>query len=113
MNGDSRSWYQPPEVMTDGHHKSGIILVVAELMTRDGLVDVQTYNNYIGDAPIQMWNKYKEIIVEFRNIFEFPDYMIGMEYLADELDKYIIMKGWGPKGPILYVNRARGVQKDP
>ena len=66
MNGDSRSWYQPPEVMTDGHHKSGIILVVAGLMIRDGLVDVQTYINYIGDAPIQMWNKYKEIIVEFR-----------------------------------------------
>ena len=41
MNGDSRSWYQPPEVMTDGHHKSGIILIVAGLMIRDGLVDVQ------------------------------------------------------------------------
>ena len=42
MNGDSRSWYQPPEVMTDGHHKSGIILVAAGLMIRD--VTLETVN---------------------------------------------------------------------
>ena len=76
---------------------------IAGLMIRDGLIDVQTYIDYIGDAPIQMWNKYKEIIAEYRNVFEFPDYMSGMEYLAKELDEYRIKKGWGPKGPIIYI----------
>ena len=37
MNGDSRSWYQPPEVMTDGHHKSDINLARALVLV---LLDV-------------------------------------------------------------------------
>ena len=80
-----------------GHNVSG-------LMIRDGLLDVETFMDYIGDAPIQVWMKYKNIIEEFRRQFELPTYLLGMEILAEELNKYRIEKGWGPKGPYLYAN---------
>jgi len=54
---------------------------------------------YIGDAPIQVWMKYKDIIEEFRRQFEFPAYLIGLEILAEELDKLRIKEGYGAKKP--------------
>jgi len=75
----------------------------AGLMLRDGLIDVETYIEYLGDVPIQVWMKYGDIIREFREIFQLPCYMIGMEYLATELDKYRLKKGWGEKAGYQFV----------
>jgi hypothetical protein len=67
------------------------------MMMRDGLIDVKTYVNYIGDSPMQIWDKYKDIIKEFRNEFAFPEYMAGMEYLSKEIEKYREEQGWETK----------------
>ena len=75
-------------------------------MIRDGLLDIKTYMEYLGDSPIQVWMKYKDIIEEFMRQFQLPTYLIGMEILAEELNKYRIKQGWGPKGPYLYANTS-------
>jgi hypothetical protein len=69
----------------------------AGLMVRDGLIDVKTYIEYLGDTPIQVWMKYGDIIKEFRSLFELPNYLIGMEILANELNNYREENGWKTK----------------
>ena len=71
----------------------------AGLMVREGMLGVETYVEYLGDTPVQAWMKYRDIIGEFRLVFGLPKYMIGMEILADELEKYRIEQGWGKKMP--------------
>ena len=70
---------------------------VTGLMIRDGLLDIGVFMDYVGDTPILMWYKYKEIIEEFRVRFHLPTFLAGREYLAEECDKYRIQQGWGPK----------------
>ena len=67
------------------------------MLIRDGLIDVETLFNYNGDASILFWEKFKDIFVEQRRIFENPMYMIGVETLAVELNKYRVSQGWTAK----------------
>ena len=69
------------------------------LMVRDGLIDIETFVEYAGDAPVSVWEKYKGVIEEYRRRFHFPSYMIGLEYLAEEINRYRVRKGWGVKTP--------------
>ena len=67
------------------------------LLIRDGLLDASTYVPYIADnAPI-VWSKFKDIIEEMRIQWDNPELYIGMEILANKVDKYRISKGLKPK----------------
>ena len=67
-------------------HLSGMLL-------KDELIDISTYVQYIGDVVPIMWDKFKDIILEQRRIWDSPDYLIGFEYLAEEVAKYKIKSG--------------------
>jgi hypothetical protein len=72
---------------------------ISGLMIRDGLIGVSAYIEYLGDAPANSWGKYHDIITEYRKRFHLPNYLIGFEYLANEINKYRVEKGWGSKIP--------------
>jgi hypothetical protein len=67
------------------------------LLVRDGLIDIQTYIEYMGDMPLVHWEKYQDIIVELRERFLLPTYMSGYEFLAKEIEEYRNSHGWSPK----------------
>lgn len=67
------------------------------LLIRDGLIDLETYLEYMGDMPLVFWIKYEDIITELRRRFRYPTYMSGFEYLANEIEDYRNKQGWGPK----------------
>ncbi len=69
------------------------------LMLRDGMIDVKMYVDYIGDSPVMMWYKYRDIVEEYRRRFHLPTYLAGWEILAVEVEKYRIQQGWDPKIP--------------
>jgi hypothetical protein len=69
------------------------------LMVRDGVIDIETFVNYVGDSAPIMWDRYKGIILEMRRRYHLPVWMSGFEYLAGETNRYRIWKGWGPKTP--------------
>ena len=69
------------------------------MLIRDGLIDVGTYVDYMGDADSVIWAKFKDVILEHRRVFNNPFYMRGVEILAEEVDKYRIQQGLGPKIP--------------
>jgi len=67
------------------------------LLVRDGLIDISTFVDYIGDnAPI-MWNKFRDIIEEQRILFDNPELYVGIEYLAKEVEKYRLSRGMKAK----------------
>jgi len=72
---------------------------VMGLMVRDGLINLDTFMEYVGDSPASFWLKYGDLIKEYRIRFQFPTYFSGFEYLADEVNRYRISKGWGEKTP--------------
>ena len=72
---------------------------ISGLMVRDGLVSVNAYIEYLGDAVAIVWEKYKDIIIEYRRLYHLPSYLIGFEYLANEINRYRVEKGWGVKTP--------------
>lgn len=67
------------------------------LLMKDGLIDISTYVQYIGDNTPIVWNKFKPIVMEMRKIYDNPELYIGWETLAAEVDKYRISKGLKPK----------------
>jgi len=71
-------------------------LSVSGLLIRDGLLDISTYADYIGNVAPQMWNKYQPIIEEMRRVYDTPDLYYGIEYVAKENDKYRVSKGLEP-----------------
>jgi hypothetical protein len=66
-------------------------------MVKDGYVDVETFVKYVGDFPPQMWNKFRDVILQQRVDLHFPLWMAGLEYLAGEIDRYRVENGWGLK----------------
>lgn len=67
------------------------------LLLKNGLIDVSSYVQYIGDNTPLVWNKFKPIVLEMRKIYDNPEIYIGWETLAVEVDKYRISKGLKPK----------------
>jgi hypothetical protein len=67
-------------------HKNG-------LLVRDGLIDVRTIFDYTSGGSLYMWRKFKDIIEEIRRLYHLPDYLIGLEYLAGEIEKYRLSQG--------------------
>ncbi len=63
------------------------------LLVRDGLLDVRAIIDYVGDGPYYVWKKFKDIIEESRRLYHLPDYLIGLEYLAGEIEKYRLSQG--------------------
>jgi hypothetical protein len=69
------------------------------LMVKDGLISLDLFMDYIGDSPAGYWDQYSDLIKEYRVRFHAPNYLYGLEYLAGEINKYRINKGWGEKIP--------------
>ena len=63
------------------------------MLLKDGLIDISTYVNYVGDASPIIWNKFKPIIEKQRILFDNPEHYFGIEYLAQETDIYRKSKG--------------------
>ena len=72
---------------------------VMGLMVRDGLISLDTFLEYAGDTPATLWLKYGDLVKEYRVRFNLPTYLAGFEYLAGEVNRYRISKGWGAKTP--------------
>jgi hypothetical protein len=70
------------------------------LLIRDGLIDVSTFIDYIGDNSPLMWNKFKDIIEEQRVLFDSPNFLIGIEYGAKAVEQYRLNRGMTPKVPM-------------
>ena len=67
------------------------------LLIRDGLIDIPTYHQYLGDGPILIWKHFKEIIEEQRARYDDPEQYMGMEIIANELDNYRMSLGLSPR----------------
>jgi len=63
------------------------------LLVRDGLIDVRALVDYTSGGSLYMWRKFKDIIEEIRRLYDMPDYLIGLEYLAGEVEKYRLSQG--------------------
>ncbi len=63
------------------------------LLVRDGILDTDTMITYVADSALFMWNKYKDIILETRRRINFPEYQSGLEYMANEIEKYRLNQG--------------------
>jgi hypothetical protein len=63
------------------------------LLVRDGLIDVRALFDYTSGGSLYMWRKFKDIIEEIRRLYHMPDYLIGLEYLAGEIEKYRLSQG--------------------
>ena len=82
--------YAKRDRLWEAYHINGLLI-------RDGMIDIETYIDYMGDTPILMWEKYKDIIKELRIRISLPTFMMGFEILANEITRYRTSKGWGPK----------------
>ena len=67
------------------------------IMVKDGLIKVESYIKHVGDNPPIIWEKFKDIILEQRLVFDNPDYFLGIEYLAGAVELYRKDRGWKPK----------------
>ena len=67
------------------------------LLIRDGLIDISSFVKYIGDSPVFLWKKFKDIIETQRVLFNDPEHYIGIEILANEIDKYRSEMGLSPQ----------------
>jgi hypothetical protein len=68
------------------------------LLVQDGMIDISTYVRMISDGAPVVWDKFKNIIMEMRQIEDNPDLYNGIETLAKETDNYRKSKGLKPKG---------------
>jgi len=67
------------------------------MLIKDGLISCRSFVQYMGDNPTELWYKFKDIIIEQRQIFDNPEHYLGIEFLAEEIDKYRLSKGLKPK----------------
>ncbi len=74
------------------------IMHVTGLLVRDGLIDVRAIVEYTSGGALYMWRKFKDIIEESRRLYDRPEYLIGLEYLAGEVEKYRISQGFETSG---------------
>jgi hypothetical protein len=59
------------------------------LMLKMGYFDTETLFEYLhARGPIVHWTKFKPIILEYRERNKWHSFCSGMEYLADEMEKY-------------------------
>jgi len=70
------------------------------LLINDGLIDASMYIRIIADQAPLVWSKFRDIIMEMRRIHDNPELYIGMEILAEEIDKYRLSSGLNPKGSV-------------
>jgi hypothetical protein len=69
------------------------IMHVNGLLVRDGLIDVRALFDYTSGGSLYMWRKFKDIIEESRRLYDMPEHLIGLEYLAGEIEKYRLSQG--------------------
>ena len=67
------------------------------IMVKDGLIKLESYIKHVGDNPPIIWEKFKDIILEQRLVFDNPDYFLGIEYLAGAVEQYRKDRGWNLK----------------
>jgi hypothetical protein len=63
-------------------------------MLHEGIVDVDTVYGLLGGRNSRtMWEKFKPIILEFRERYEDPDFFKYFEYFSDEMTKHRVEQG--------------------
>ena len=71
------------------------------LLVKDGILDVDTMITYVADSAFFMWNKYKDVIWETRHRIQNPEFQLGLEYMANEIEKYRLSQGIKPSRDII------------
>ena len=67
------------------------------LLVDEGLIDISTYVRVTGFLIVELWKKFGAVIEEMRRVQENPEYLIGMEILARETERYHTSKALKPK----------------
>ena len=80
------------------------------MLLKDGLINIESYVQYIGDTAPIMWYKFRDIVLEQRRIWGSPEYLIGFEYLSNEVEKYRASKGLKPLNTDVY-SKSIGVNR--
>lgn len=58
------------------------------LAVKEGYVDIKIVYDYGGYGIVGFWEKFKEILLHERELYNRPDLYVGLEYLSAELVKY-------------------------
>ena len=67
-------------------------------MLKEGLIDKEMIHSFgQGIQYIRAWDKWKPVFLEYREKRNLPQYMSGLEYLAEEMKKSRIERGWPSK----------------
>jgi hypothetical protein len=69
------------------------------VLVKAGLIDLERVHDLMWTFIVWNWDKYGEINLKHREVFNNPDYMAGYEYLVNELKKMRIEKGFSPDVP--------------
>ena len=69
------------------------------LLVRDGLIDVDRVYDLMNEYILFQWEKWGSIIVRMREHYNLPKHMEGFEYIANEMKKTRINRGYSPEVP--------------
>ena len=75
-------------------------------MLHNKTLDIESLRSIFGGAagPLWQWHKFESIILEQRRRYNLPELFMWWEYLANEVRKYRVSKGYGDKIPENYAS---------
>ena len=66
---------------------------------KDGLIDVDRVYDLMNVLILWQWEKFGDVILESRVQFKIPDWMEGFEYVAGEMVKAKVSRGYSTEIP--------------
>ncbi len=69
------------------------------ILVKTGLIDLERVYDLMYDIIVWHWDKYGDINIKHREVFDNPDFMAGYEYLVYELKKMRVKKGFSADRP--------------
>jgi hypothetical protein len=70
------------------------------LLVKEGLIDLERVHDLMWTFIANVWDKYGDINIKHREVHNNPTFMQGFEYLANELRKLRLEKGFSVYGPV-------------
>jgi hypothetical protein len=64
------------------------------LLVKDGLIDVDRVYELMNDYILWQWKKFGDLIIRTRVHFNNPDWMEGFEYVAGEMERLKLSRGY-------------------
>ena len=69
------------------------------LLVKAGLIDVDRVYDLMSETILWQWEKWGDIIIRIREQFNVPGYMDGFEFIADEMVKGRVSRGYSADVP--------------